>query len=142
MNSTLDTLAPALGSAPVTASVHWHAFAYTGKGYTDGEVSKGIAPPSFPPRELASWLDRRPGLRVYTDTQIDEAVAWLDKELNEQVPVDAASFPIATRLECSRARLREQANRDVWYGYWSTRGQFVTRALVACTDTEKGKGCA
>ncbi|MFF9483664.1 hypothetical protein [Streptomyces sp. NPDC014676] len=124
------------------AFVHWHAFAYTGKGYTDSEVGKGLAPPSFPPVELAQWLDRRPGLRVFTEQQIDEAVAWLDKELNEHVPVDAASFPITTRLEYSRARLRERVNRDVWYGYWSARGQFVTRVLVACTDTGKSKGCA
>ncbi|MFK0062604.1 hypothetical protein ACIQTN_25680 [Streptomyces werraensis] len=126
----------------MTASVHWHAFAYTGKGYTDGEVSKGIAPASFPPRELPDWLDRRPGLRVYTEAQIDEAVAWLEQEMREQPPVDAASFPVATRLGYSRARLRQQAGRDVLHGYWSTRGQFVTRALVACTGTERAKGCA
>lgn len=124
------------------AFVHWHAFAYTGKGYTESEVRKGLAPPSFPPVELAHWLDRRPGLQVFTEEQIDEAVAWLDKELSEHVPVDAGSFPISVRLEYSRARLREQANRDVWYGYWSTSGKFVTRALVACTATEKSRGCA
>ncbi|MGW0996410.1 hypothetical protein [Streptomyces sp. NPDC002520] len=139
------------------APVHWHAFAYTGKGYTGSEVSKGLAPPSFPPVELAHWLDRRPGMRTpsgnpipesalpthtFTESEIDEAVAWLEKELSEHVPVDADSFPVSVRLEYSRARLREQANRDVWYGYWSTSGQFVTRVLVACTDTEKSRGCA
>jgi hypothetical protein len=124
-----------------TAPVHWHAFAYTGKCYTDGEVAKGLAPPSFPPVELARWLDRRPGLYVFTEEQVDEAVAWLDKELNEHVPVDAASFPVSVRLEYSRARLQERVNRDVWYGYWTASMQFVTRALVVCTSRDSAKGC-
>jgi hypothetical protein len=115
-----------------TAPAHWHAFAYTGKGYTDGEVAKGFAPSNFPPIEVARWLDRRPGLRVFAEQEIDEAVAWLDKELREHVPVDAESFPISVRLEYSRARMQERINRDVWYGYWSVRKQFVTRALICC----------
>lgn len=102
----------------------------------------GIAPSTFPPVEVVRWLDRRPGLKVFTESQIDEAVAWLDKELHQQLPLDAEAFPVATRLEYSRARLRETVNRDVWYGYWSKGGQFVTRALIACKSTERNKGCA
>jgi hypothetical protein len=126
-----------------TAATHWHAFAYTGKGWEDREVARGLAPPTFPPTELATWADRRPGLRVFTESEIDEAVAWLDKELSEYVPMDDESFPISVRLEYSRKRLQERVNRDVWHGYWTKRGQlFVTRVLYACTDTNRSKGCA
>ncbi|MFI0265621.1 hypothetical protein [Streptomyces luteogriseus] len=125
-----------------TARVHWHAFAYTGKGYTDGEVAKGLAPPNFPPTELVRWRDRRPGVRVFKEDEIEDAVAWLDQELNEHVPVDAEAFPIPVRLAYSSDRLRETANRDVWYGYWSKRGMYVTRVLFACSDTQRQLGCA
>lgn len=121
--------------------VHWHAFAYTGKGYTESEVAKGLAPPNFPPVELARWADRRPGLHVFTDEQIDEAVGWLERELNAHVPLGVEAFPIADRLAYSRSRLSEKVSRSVWYGYWSQRGMFVTRVLFECTDRQQRLGC-
>lgn len=140
-------------SAPVTANptpVHWHAFCYTGKGYTDSEVGKGLAPFNFPPVEVKHWLLRLPGMRtpagapipesalpvqLFRESEIDEAISWLDKELHEQEPLDAESFPIAVRLEYSRARMMERVQRDVVYGYWSKRGLYVARVLKECTRT-------
>ncbi|MFJ1700425.1 hypothetical protein ACIOHC_36140 [Streptomyces sp. NPDC088252] len=61
-------------------------------------------------------------------------MAWLDKELTGHVPVDAASFPVATRLEYSRAQLQQTAAREVIYGYWSVSGQYVSRQVFPCED--------
>lgn len=132
-----------------TKPVHWHAFAYTGKGYTDSEVGKGLAPSNFPPVEIKHWLLRLPGLRTplgspipesalpvhtFSESEVDEAVAWLEQELTTHLPLDHETFPVAARLEYSRARLLERANRDVVYGYWSVGGQYVARVLVLCDD--------
>ncbi|MFD4858399.1 hypothetical protein [Streptomyces atratus] len=67
---------------------------------------------------------------------LDEAMAWLDKELTGHVPVDAEAFPVATRLEYSRAQLQQTAANEVIYGYWSVSGQYVSRQLFPCKDPD------
>lgn len=112
-------------------TAHWHAYAYTGKGYTDNEIRKGVAPPTFPPIEIKDWLHRR-AAEIFPETSLDNAMVWLEKELNGQPPIDAEAYPIETRLASSRARLQETVNRNVVYGYWSRGGQYVSRVLICC----------
>lgn len=123
-------------AAAVTA--HFHAYSYTGQGHTDGEIRKGLAPPTYPPIEIKDWLRRMPK-RVYGEQDIDAALGWLEQELNNHPPLDADSFPVKERLEYSRERLLQKVGRDVVYGYWSKKGRYVSRALILCTDT--GAAC-
>lgn len=117
--------------ATTTISAHWHAYAYTGKAVPDSRIRSGLAPAGYPPIEIKDWL-HRPPLQIFAETEVDEAMAWLEKELSGHMPVDADAFPVAVRLEYSRARLQESVNRDVVYGYYSARGQYVSRSLILC----------
>lgn len=116
-------------------TAHFHAYAYTGQGYRDGEIRKGLAPPTYPPIEVKDWLLRRP-LKLYSEPDIDAALDWLEKELNEHPPLGAEFFPVKERIAYSRERLLQTVGRDVIYGYWSTGGRYVSRALILCTRTE------
>jgi hypothetical protein len=120
-----------------TKSVHWHCYAYTGKGYTDSEVGKGLAPQTFPPSEISQWLRRKP-MQTFTEEQIDDALTWLEGELTTHLPIDAEGFPVKERVAYSRDRLMQRVNRDVVYGYWSVGGQYVSRSMIECNDVGCG----
>ncbi|MET7363165.1 hypothetical protein ABZS76_32675 [Streptomyces sp. NPDC005562] len=114
-------------------TVHWHAFSYTGKGYTDAEVRKGLAPSAHPRPEISQWVSVMPTLHIFAEDEIDKAMDWLEGELTSQVPQDAEHHPVEDRLQASRRRLDETRNRDVVYGYWSLSKQYCSRGLIACT---------
>ncbi|WP_428957843.1 hypothetical protein [Streptomyces sp. cg35] len=113
--------------------MHWHAFSYQGRGYTDAEVRRGVAPREHPRSEIAQWIGTMPTVQTFTEDEIDKALDWLEGELTAQVPQDAAHYPIKDRVEASRARMCETTMRDVVYGYWSTSKNYCSRGLIACT---------
>ncbi|WP_282697903.1 hypothetical protein [Streptomyces sp. CC208A] len=135
-------------------TAHWHAYAYTGRAYTDTEIRRETAPANYPPIEVAHWL-RRPRNHV-ADTfacspdGLDHALAWLEGELTRNPPVDEEHYPVLERLEGSRSSLTAtrstptapatQRAGDAVYGYWSKAGQYVSRALIAC-PREAGDPC-
>lgn len=121
-------------------TLHWHAFAYTGRGIkSDAEIRNGSAPANFPPLVVKDWLTRRnkegriPHERVFDETQIEDAAIWLEAELTRYPPLDVVSFPIPDRIGYARERLRQRVNRDIVWGYWSRGERYVSRALVLCT---------
>lgn len=113
----------------MTATTHYHAYAYTGRGYKDSEIGR-VAPPTYPPILVASPGGMRQAARL---DSLDAAVDWLKGELTSHEPLDAASFPVDVRLEYSRARLQETAANIVVYGYWSRSRQYVARRIYPCT---------
>lgn len=113
-------------------SPHWHAYSYTGRSYTDALIRRGEAPNNYPPIEIKHWLTRPRDHIVATFTDVEEAVGWLKQQLTAAPPADAAAFPIDDRVERNRATLAQTAGNDVVYGYYSTAGQYVSRALIAC----------
>lgn len=116
------------------AALHWHAFSYTGKGYTDAEVRKGMAPSAHPRPEISQWVKTMPTVATFAEDEIDKAMDWLEAELAIQIPQDADQHPVKDRLEASRRRLNERVNRDIVYGYWSKSKQYCSRALIVCTE--------
>ncbi|MEV7278127.1 hypothetical protein [Streptomyces sp. NPDC093111] len=138
-------------------TAHWHAYAYTGRKYSDADIRKQTAPPNYPPIEVAHWLRRSSGhlaqTFAYGPDGLDRAVAWLESELTQNPPVDEEHYPVFERLEGSRQSLMStstvlatestpavQRAGDVVYGYWSKAGQYVSRALIAC-PREAGDEC-
>ncbi|WP_415949969.1 hypothetical protein [Streptomyces sp. KLOTTS4A1] len=113
-------------------SPHWHAYAYTGRSYTDALIRRGETPGNYPPIEIKNWLTRPRGHIAATFTEIEEAVSWLKQELVAMPPAGTDFFPIDERLEHSRSTLAQTAGNDVVYGYYSTSGRYVSRALIAC----------
>lgn len=130
----------------MTATTHWHAFAYTGRGIvSDAEIRRGTAPADFPPLVVQDWLTRRdrkgqiPDTHLFTEAQIEDAVSWLETELTAYPPLDVDSFTIPARIGHARDRLCQRVNRDIAWGYWSRGGRYVSRALILCTG--KGTPC-
>lgn len=134
---------------PNTSFSHWHAFSYTGRGYTDSEIRKRAAPAGYPPLVISDYLLRLPYLRpssgngvpsaarsccTFRESQIEEALAWLEKELDANLPLGHESFTVHERVECSRVRMMEEFQRNVVYGYWSTGRQYVSRSLIFCEN--------
>ncbi|WP_244409917.1 hypothetical protein [Streptomyces albofaciens] len=111
---------------------HWHAYTYTGRAYPDGAVRQGQAPADFPPFLVEDWLRRPPRSIEATFFDIDQAVGWLETQLKQNQPVDAEGIPIPERLRAARARLGEQVQKDVVWGWYTTRQDFASRALIAC----------
>lgn len=150
-----EEMSPDSYAPSVTA--HWHAYAYTGRAYSDSEIRRGTAPANYPPIEVAHWL-RRPQSHMadtfaYGPAGLDEAVAWLEGELTQNPPVDEEHYAVFERLEGSRRSLMATASTlatantpaaqragDSVYGYWSKAGQYVSRALIAC-PRDQGDEC-
>ncbi|MFG3036834.1 hypothetical protein ACGFYZ_08020 [Streptomyces sp. NPDC048330] len=138
-------------------TAHWHAYAYTGRKYSDADIRRATAPANYPPIEVAHWL-RRPDSHVadtfaYGPDGLDRAVVWLEGELTQNAPVDEEHYSVFERLEGSRRSLMAtstalatentpavQRAGDAVYGYWSKAGQYVSRALIAC-PREAGDAC-
>lgn len=119
-----------LGGRPLTLPrvTHFHAYAYTGKRYSDPENRSRRVPEGYLPIEIKDA--KGPNRRLHS---LDEAMAWLKGELTAHEPVDSAEFPLDTRLEYSRATLQQAAGAVVVYGYWTRSGQYVARRVLPCT---------
>lgn len=111
---------------------HWHAYTYTGRAYSDGQVRKGDAPANFPPFLIEDWLRRSPQHIDTTFTSIDDAVSWLEKALVRYPSLDVEQFPVAVRLTYARDRLLQEAGKDVVWGWYAFSQEYVARALIAC----------
>lgn len=107
---------------------HYHAYSYTGRGYADSEVRKGLAPNGYPPLVVIP----RTGTPDTRLTTLDDALAWLEQELTAHPPVDSAAFPVTARLVYSRERLQQTRANEVIYGYWSQARRYISRRLYPC----------
>jgi hypothetical protein len=113
---------------------HFHAYAYTGRGFSDAEIRRGLPPSGYPPIMVREPRGE-PGLRL---DSLHDAMSWLEQELLDQVPLDAESFPVAVRLDYSRSRLQQERAPEVIYGYWSRSGHYVSRCLFPCVCNSPG----
>lgn len=111
---------------------HWHAYAYTGRAFTDGQVRKRQAGATFPPYLLRHWLTRPAAHVAETFRGPEAAVKWVRSAIEEHEPLDAAAFPVWQREQYARRTLGQAAGADVVLGYYSTSRTFVSRALIAC----------
>lgn len=107
--------------------IHFHAYAYTGRGCTDSDIHAGRAPQGYLPIEIKHTT----GPSQYLHS-LDEAITWLESELTRHEPIDSAAFPVAARLSYSRARLQQAAGGQVVYGYWSTSQKYIARRILPC----------
>lgn len=107
--------------------MHFHTFSYTGRGFSDPQVRSGRASTGYPPIEIKDTPLSGPRL-----DSIDDVLAWLKSGLTKHDPLDSKAFPVETRLEYSRARLRQTAAGEVVYAYWSTADQFVAFRVIPC----------
>jgi hypothetical protein len=115
---------------------HFHAYAYTGRAFTDGEVLKGNAPSNYAPFLIADWLKRPAQQVIETFTEPELAAKWLRGQMEAHPPIDAESFSVDTRIRYAERTLRQDAGADVVWGYYSG-GQYVSRAMICCP---RGKG--
>jgi hypothetical protein len=121
-------------------TAHYHAYAYTGKGYSDNQVRarasrdpdvlRKAAPPNYPPLTTGDPGEMQ---QVARPGSLEEAVDWLKGELTAHDPLGSESFPVEDRLAYSRAQLQQTAANIVVYGYWSRSGQYVARRIYPCT---------
>jgi hypothetical protein len=112
---------------------HFHAYAYTGKGYRESEVRAGLAPRNHPQPEVRNdSVEGGPRQQVAVLRSLDEAMEWLERELTTHDPIDSEHFPVARRLEYSRSTLQQTAANVVVYGYWARSQAYVARHLFPC----------
>lgn len=118
---------------------HFHAYAYTGQAYFDGQVMKGLAPPNYAPFLITDWLKRPAHQVIETFTDPDLAAKWLRGQMEERPPIDAESFTVDARIGYVEETLRQEAGADVAWGYYSG-GQYVSRAMISCPRVETTPG--
>lgn len=112
-------------------AAHWHAYSWTGhERPADSERINTAS--ATPPLETAHWLLKSRQHVVDTfdiETGADQAYAWLEGELkqNERGPHD-----LAPEAQLAHARDCLDRGADVVWGYYSERGRYVSRTLVAC----------
>ncbi|MFF4385642.1 hypothetical protein ACFY0G_02430 [Streptomyces sp. NPDC001552] len=114
---------------------HFHAYAYTGRAFTDGQVLKGEAPSNYAPFLIADWLARPARTIAESFTDPEQAAKWLRGEMEAHPPIDAESFSIDTRMGYAESTLRQERGADVVWGYYA-KGQYVSRAVICCPRVE------
>lgn len=117
--------------------VHWHAFEWTGHE-RPADSERRNPHNRVPPLAIAEWLDKPSShvLATYGPDEVDSAYAWLEGELKQhpRAAHDIADDPL---LEGARDCLDRKT--DVVWGYWSAKGRYVSRALIACP--REGRPC-
>lgn len=107
---------------------HWHAYAYTGhQRPPDREARDPLSP--TPPLVVADWLGKPRSMLAGTFTDVDDAMAWLEKQLTETPPLETA-VPPALVLDYARARLAQEPGDQVTRYY--TQSAYACRDLVRC----------
>ncbi|MBO8186625.1 hypothetical protein [Streptomyces spirodelae] len=104
--------------------MHWHAYTYTGPQWPrDGEARNLQA--AVPPNTISHWFRKPQSMRAGTFSAPEEAIAWLDQELNAMPP---------SNLEAKLAHLVACLDRgaDAYAGYYSAGGQMVVRCTLVC----------
>ncbi|WP_407553044.1 hypothetical protein QOM21_23800 [Streptomyces sp. Pv4-95] len=114
-------------------AAHWHGFAWTGHERPADNIR--VDPnQATPPLEIAHWL-RKPVKHVAETFTNDEAgikgaADWMRAGGEEHRHLSEASFSLDERMTYVDDCLTRGA--DVVWGYYSERGRYVSRALVAC----------
>ncbi|WP_327385095.1 hypothetical protein [Streptomyces sp. NBC_01207] len=110
---------------------HHHAYAHTGRAFTDGERLKGLAPSTYPPFMIQEWLTRPASNIAETFTDVDLAAKWLRAEMEAHPPMDVQSFGIDARMRHVVETLGQERGADVVWGYYCGK-QMVSRAMISC----------
>ncbi|WP_428950937.1 hypothetical protein [Streptomyces sp. cg35] len=116
---------------------HWHGWRYTGAGFSDPQRRRGEASSSYPPFEIAAFLDRRPDTILWTFEEPPKAVDWLKQAGTDHPPLDEAAFPLDTRLEYAQRTLSQEVGADVIWGYYARGQTYVALALIACPRPDR-----
>jgi hypothetical protein len=82
-----------------------------------------------PPLLVADWVRKPRSMLVGTFTDVDSALAWLEREMRASPPTEHG-VPVETVLRYARARLGEEPGDQVTRYY--TAGGYVCRDLVRC----------
>ncbi|MFI6524986.1 hypothetical protein [Streptomyces uncialis] len=112
---------------------HWHAYEWTGHERPHDSVR--IDPSNgTPPLEISHWL-RKPARHVVhtfdnSEDGVSRASGWMRKGGEENPALDEAAFGLDARMTYVDDELRRGA--DSLWGYYSGRGRYVSRALIAC----------
>lgn len=117
---------------------HYHAYAWT--GHERPPDKERVVPENpTPPLEIAHWL-KKPARHVVETYDVDtgggDALKWLESELDEYARHER-DLPRDAQLAHARDCIDRGA--DVVWGYYSGRGRYVSRALVACPP--QGTAC-
>ncbi|MFJ9128960.1 hypothetical protein ACIRJS_33145 [Streptomyces sp. NPDC102340] len=118
--------------------VHWHAYSYIGKSYTDAEIRRGVAPSNYPPIEIKDWLARPRNDITGTFTDVEAAVGWMKQQLTGMPPADT-SCPVEQHLDWIRRTLAQPTGNDVVYGYYTSSGRYAGLAMIACPRPDVGR---
>lgn len=118
-------------------ATHWHAFEWTGHE-RPADSERRNPHNRVPPLAIAEWLDKPTAhvLQTYGPDEVDSAYAWLEGEL-KQHPRAAHLIEEDPLLEGACDCLGRKT--DVVWGYWSAKGRYVSRALIACP--REGRPC-
>jgi hypothetical protein len=65
---------------------------------------------------------------------------WLRGEMERHPPLDSELFSIDTRVGYAEQTLRQDTGADVVWGYYSTSGQYVSRAVIRCLQGKAQPG--
>lgn len=114
---------------------HWHAYAYTGPVYMDGEIMAGKVPEGYPPLEAGAWLLLPAEYVVETFADPGPAVAWLRDELEVTPPV-GSSLDVGHMGLYAEWILERTPGRDVVATYFTEGARLASRVLVACPQRE------
>lgn len=116
------------------SGLHWHAYAWNGRERPpDNDRRKPAL--SLPPMEIGHWLLKPSRLRLATYPAPDtgqDAYEWLRAEL-DAFPRSSRDLPASVQLAHARRCL--DRSTDVAWGYWSTTGLYIARALITCPRT-------
>ncbi|MFD5708752.1 hypothetical protein ACFWGV_21805, partial [Bacillus subtilis] len=111
-------------------SIHWHAFEWTGHE-RPADSERRNPQNRVPPLAIAEWLDKPASFvaQTYGPDEVDSAYAWLEGEL-KQHPRASHDIDADPLLEAVHDYLARGA--DVVWGYYSAKGRYVSRVLIAC----------
>jgi hypothetical protein len=114
---------------------HWHAFSYTGHGRPRDSDARDPQFPA-PPIDIGMWFRKPRSMMDGTFTEPAAAGEWLERELRESPPPRAA-VSVERHMKTTRDALARGA--DAYVGYYTERGRFLVRAVLACP--REGERC-
>ncbi len=129
--------------------MHFHGYLWVGdKAAFDQEwqrrtTAEGFTESELPPMRTAQWLLKAPRLVRGTWRDPRDAAVWLAERLEEYQPRfvsehHADTARLAALVTAAGERLR--GGGDVSWGFYLTRPQFLSLAVVACSPNRAEPG--